>query len=219
MSDDPPIRVMLVDDHAILRTGVRSFLQLYPDIAVVAEASNGEEALVKVGEVQPEIVLLDIGMPGMNGLVLAGLLRERHAGVKILVLTQHDNPEYLQELLHTGVDAYVLKQSEGEELVWAIRAVHEGKKFLDPQVTATVLATYREKPAETAVMDPWDTLTGRERQVLILLAQGKTVREIAEDLVLSRNTVDFHRSVVFRKMGFHARADLIKYALRRGLLT
>ncbi len=219
MSNVSPIRVMLVDDHAILRAGVRSFLQLYPDIAVVAEASNGEEALVKVGEVQPEILLLDIGMPGMNGLVLAGLLRERHPDVKLLVLTQHENPEYLQELLHTGVDAYVLKQSEGEELVWAIRAVHEGKKFLDPQVTATVLATYREKPVESAAMDPWDSLTGRERQVLILLAQGKTVREIAENLVLSRNTVDFHRSAVFRKMGFHARADLIKYALRRGLLT
>ncbi len=219
MSSVPPIRVMLVDDHAILRTGVRSFLQLYPDIKVVAEASSGEEALVKIGEVHPEIVLLDIGMPGMNGLVLAGLLRDRHPGVKILVLTQHDNPEYLQVLLHTGIDAYVLKQSEGEELVWAIRAVHEGKKFLDPQVTGTVLATYREKPAETAAMDPWDTLTGRERQVLILLAQGRTVREIAGDLVLSRNTVDFHRAAVFRKMGFHTRADLIKYALRRDLLT
>jgi DNA-binding NarL/FixJ family response regulator len=176
MSSASPIRVMLVDDHAILRTGVRSFLKLYPDIEVVAEASNGEEALVKVNEVQPEIVLLDIGMPGMNGLVLAGLLRDRHPSVKILVLTQHDNPEYLQVLLHTGIDAYVLKQSGGEELVWAIRAVHEGKKFLDPQVTGTVLATYREKPAETAAMDPWDTLTGRERQVLILLAQGRTVR-------------------------------------------
>ena len=212
----PEIRVMIVDDHAILRDGIRSLLDRQERIAVVGEASNGREALARVEELQPDIVLMDIAMPVMDGLEATRRVKEENPEIKVLILTQHDSQEYVAPLLKAGASGYVLKRSGGREVVTAIRQVYEEGAFLEPGVARHVLRDYAqtiegEKPGKPS-------LTERERQVLELVVEGRSNKEIARALIISPKTVSVHRSNIMAKFGVRNSVELVRYVIEHNLL-
>jgi NarL family two-component system response regulator LiaR len=211
------IRVLLVDDHAILRAGLRALLSAYSDIQVVGEAADGTEALTRVNELNPDVVTMDIAMPGVNGLVATRQILQAHPKTKILILTQYDNKEYVLPLMKIGSAGYVLKQAVDTDLVTAIRAVARGESFLHPSVAKVVLDAYLQDSAASSD-DPYSQLTEREREVLILVAQGHSTREIGKTLHISPNTVDVHRTHLMRKLDLHSIAEISTFAVRHGLL-
>ena len=212
------VRVLIVDDHAIVRDGVRMILEAQPDIEVVGEASDGREALEAARRLSPGVVLMDIAMPGMNGLEATAAIRQDLPDVQVLILTMHEDYEYFFELLRAGASGYVLKGASSDDLVSAIRAVHQGGVYLHPAVAKNLVSDYvkRMEPGEDRAR--YDGLSDRERQVLKLVAGGETSRQIAEELFLSVNTVQTHRAHIMEKLGLHNRTDLIRYALRKGLV-
>jgi two-component system response regulator NreC len=212
------VRVLIVDDHAIVRDGVRMILEAQPDIEVVGEASDGREALEAARRLSPGVVLLDIAMPGMNGLEATAAIRQNLPDVQVLILTMHEDYEYFFEVLRAGASGYVLKGASSDDLVSAIRAVHQGGVYLHPAVAKNLVSDYvkRMEPGEDRAR--YDGLSDRERQVLKLVAEGKTSRQIAEELFLSVNTVQTHRAHIMEKLGLHNRTDLIRYAFRKGLV-
>ena len=211
------IRVLLADDHAVLRAGIRALLDMQADIEVVGEAGDGYQAVARVREFQPDIVLMDVGMPGLDGMAATRQIKGDYPNTRVLILTQHENKEYVLPALKIGASGYVLKRAEGDELLTAIRAVYAGGTFLDPAIAGVVASNIRREPDDVA--DPLESLTSREREVLVLLAQGQTYQQIAETLFISPKTVDFHRANILRKLGLSSRADLTKYALQRGLIA
>ncbi len=211
------IRILLVDDHTILRAGLRSLLSDYPDFQVVGEAADGAEALTRVNELKPDVVVMDIGMPGVNGLVATRQILQAHPETRILILTQYDNKEYVLPLLKLGAAGYVLKQTVDTELVTGIRAVARGESFLYPPIAKIMLDAYRDDAA-TSSGDPYTELSDREREILVLVAQGRSTREIAELLHISPNTVDVHRARLMRKLDLHSIAEISAFAVRRGLV-
>lgn len=211
------IRVLLVDDHAILREGIRALLSLSQDIEVVGESGNGQSALESAAELQPDVVLMDIAMPGLDGLEATRRMKERHKGIKVLILTQHENREYVFPILKAGADGYVLKRAAGTELLSAIRAVHEGGTFLYPSVAKTVVQDYL-RPDGTISERRHSRLTDREVEVLKLIAEGHSNQEIADLLFLSVKTVTGHRTNIMEKLDLHSRTELVKYAIRTGLI-
>lgn len=213
------IRILLVDDHTMFRAGLRVLLDLYPDFEVVGEAGDGQEALALVREQSPDVVLMDIAMPGLDGLMATRRIREESPQSRVIVLTQHENKEYITPALQVGASGYVLKRSADEELVSAIRAAYQGRTYLDPLVTGIVVDDYRRRLERVPVGDPYESLTDREREVLVLVAKGRTNREIAELLHISPKTVDFHRTNLMRKLDMHSRTELTRYAIRRGLIS
>jgi len=213
------IRILLVDDHTMFRAGLRVLLELYPDFEVVGEAGDGQEALAQVRELAPDVVLMDIAMPGLDGLMTTRRIREESPQSKVIVLTQHENREYITPALKVGASGYVLKRAADEELVSAIRAVYQGQTYLDPLVAGIVVDDYRRRLEGLPQGDPYESLTDREREVLVLVAKGHTNREIAELLHISPKTVDFHRTNLMRKLDLHNRTELTRFALRRGLVT
>jgi two-component system response regulator NreC len=204
------IRVLLADDHAILRAGVRMLLDAQPDMAVVAEAADGEEAIQRAGDTQPDVAVVDLTMPGLTGVETLERLRREVPATRLLVLTMHDDPAYARLALAAGAAGHVIKDADSSELVAAIRAVHRGRTFI--QVGAEAAAT--AAPERTAA----PALSPRERQVLELLAHGHTNREVADRLSLSVKTVETHRSRLSEKLGLHSRADLVRLAIELGLL-
>lgn len=210
------IRVLLVDDHTIFREGVRALLSGYEDIEVVGEAADGREAIDKVAQIQPDVVLMDIAMRRLGGLEATLEIRKLHPDCRVIILTQYDNQEYVFPILKAGAAGYVLKHANPADLVSAIRAVHAGGSFLGPTVAKRVLDRYltQQQPSE----DPYESLSDRETQVLRLVAEGHTNREIAELLVLSIKTVMGHRANMMEKLGIHNRTELVKYAIRHGLI-
>ena len=210
------IRILVVDDHAVLRDGIRALLGLHDDIEVVGEASEGKEAVVKAQELMPDVVIMDIAMPGMDGLEATRRIRKKHPKMKVLVLTQHDNKEYILSVIKAGASGYVPKRALGSELVSAIRAVHEGNSFLYPSAAAALIEDYLQ---QTKGEDPYDQLTAREREIFKLIAEGHTSREIANMLFLSLKTVQGHRLKIIEKLNMHNRTELIKYAMRKGLVS
>lgn len=211
------IRVLIADDHAILREGVRALLRLCEDIEVVGEASDGREAIEACQRLEPDVALLDINMPGLGGLEAAMTIRKESPRTRILVLTQYDDREYVARFLKLGVAGYVLKKTAGAELASAIRSAHRGGLVLDPEVARQALS---EPPAVSAAAgeDPYESLTPREKQVLRLVAEGHSNKEIAEELDISVKTAMSHREHVMEKLGFHSRTELIKFALRKGVI-
>ena len=208
------IRILLADDHAVLRAGIRALLEMQPDIQVVGEASDGVQAMARTRELQPDIVLMDIGMPGLDGLAATRQIRETCPNTRVLVLTQHENKEYVLPALRVGASGYVLKRAEGDELLNAIRVIHAGGTFLDLSIAGVVADDVRgDVPA-----DAYETLSEREREVLVLLAQGQTYQQIADALFISVKTVDFHRANILRKLDLSSRADLTRFAVQRGLI-
>jgi two-component system response regulator NreC len=210
------IRILLVDDHAIMRDGIRALLSLHDDIEVLGEASEGKEAVEKAQELLPDVVIMDIAMPGMDGLEATRRIMKKSPKMKVLVLTQHDNKEYILSVIKAGASGYVPKRALGSELVSAIRAVRQGDSFLYPSAATALIEDYRQQAKEE---EPYDQLTAREREILKLIAEGHTSREIADILIVSQKTVQGHRVKIMEKLNLHNRTELIKYAMRKGLVS
>lgn len=210
-----PIRVLVVDDHAIVREGICALLARREDIEVVGEAADGKRALDAVVQLDPDVVLMDIAMPGMNGLEATREIHARFPSTRILVLTQHENKEYVLPLLHAGAAGYVTKDIRVSELTEAIRTVYEKGGYLSPNVTQAVVSAIAESP-ETR--DARTILTEREIQVVRLIAEGLINREIAERLGISVKTVDTHRGNIMEKLNVHNTAELLKYAILKGIV-
>lgn len=207
------LRILLADDHETVREGLRMILNAQPDMQVVATAGDGREAISQAERMTPDVVIMDISMPGLNGLAATLQLTEKCPGAKVLTLTRHADSSYLQQLLRAGAAGYVLKQSRPAELLHAIRSVAAGGKYLDASITAPVIGTYaRPGPEPTTPLSP------RETEVLRLIAWGNTNKEIASRLDLSVKTVEAHKANGMRKLGMRGRIDIVRYALLQGWL-
>lgn len=214
-----PIRVLLVDDHMVVRVGLRALLEGEDDIEVIGEASNGVEALELTPKLQPDVVVMDISMPEMDGLEATRRIRSECPNVSVLILTVHAQEHYLFPVLKAGAAGYVLKSTVDEELIDAIRTVATGDAFLYPSATRMLLEDYMGQMQNGPSMDLYESLSEREREVLKLLALGHTAREVAESLNLSPKTVETYRSRIMEKLNLNTRPELVKYALARGLLS
>ncbi len=210
------IKILVVDDHAIMRDGIRALLSLDDDVEIVGEASEGKEAIEKTQELAPDVIVMDIAMKGMDGLEATRRITKKHPRVKVLVLTQHDNKEYILSTIKAGAAGYVPKRALGSELILAIRAIHRGDSFLYPSAAAALIEDYRQQAEE---VEPYGRLTAREREILKLIAEGHTSREIAGILYISLKTVLGHRSKIMEKLDLHNRTELIKFAMRKGLVS
>lgn len=213
------IRILMVDDHTILRDGIRALLSLYDDIEIVGEASDGKEALAKIAQHRPDVVIMDIAMPGLGGIEATLEVRKRNPDCKVLVLSQHDNKEYVRTVLKAGAYGYVLKKAAGSELIAAIRAVYRGESFLDPSIARTVIEGFVGGDGESRMNNEYDKLSDREKQVLKLVAEGSSNKAIADLLCLSVKTVMGHRASVMEKLALHSRTELVKYAIKKGFIT
>lgn len=211
------IRLLLADDHAILRDGIRALLAEQPDMSVVGEAGDGRQAVTLAHDLSPDVVLMDIGMPLLNGLEATRQIKRDRPGIHVLILTMHENEEYIREVLAAGASGYVLKQAAASELVAAIRAVHRGEAVLSPAVTRVVIQDYLRSEAAQPVIAS-NELTAREREVLQLIAEGHTSKEISDILCLSVKTVQAHRTSLMQKLDLHDRGDLIKYAIQKKII-
>jgi len=220
----PPIRVMLVDDHEIVRTSMRTFLESDVRIQVVGEAANGREALERVPALHPDVVVMDITMPEMDGLQATRLLKQRFPDCAVLALTVHDDKQYFFEMLHAGASGYLTKSAAAGDLLEAIRAVAVGHAYLQPSLARFLLEDYQRLQAVTAPLQPsaeypsLDVLSGREQQVLTLVAEGLSTPEIARQLGLSPKTVSRHRERIMQKLNLHSVSALVRYAIRVGLV-
>ncbi|MDW8300239.1 MAG: response regulator transcription factor [Anaerolineae bacterium] len=210
-------KILLADDHAILRVGLRLLLSAQPDLTVVAEASNGAETLTLAEQTQPDLILLDLSMPALGGLETLPLLRKVAPNARILVLTMHDDEGYLRQALRSGASGYVLKKAVDSELISAIHAVLRGEIYVHPAMTRLLLEDILP-PSQAADADPWLMLSEREREVLLLVARGYTSSEIAERLSLSAKTVETYRSRGMEKLNLRSRAALVQFALAHNLL-
>ena len=207
------IRILLADDHAVVRQGFRLILNQEPDMEVIAEAGDGGETVRLAMELKPTVVIMDIAMPKVNGLEATRRIIENCPDSKILILSMHKDSVYVRETLRAGAKGYLLKESIDQDLLRAIRAVAQGDGFLSPEVSATILEDYQQQ-----AVDPMDLLTAREREVLQLLAEGKVAKEIATALDVSVYTVDAHRGRIMKKLGLHSSTEIVRFAMRRGLI-
>ncbi|MFQ5599386.1 MAG: response regulator [Candidatus Krumholzibacteriia bacterium] len=222
MDDVTKTHVLLVDDHAVLRSGLRLLLQRQPDIEVVGEAGDGSEAVDLARELEPQVILLDLSMPGLDGLQALSALRRVSPESRILVLTMHSEGSYLREALKAGAAGYILKLATDTELIAAIRAVARGGVYVHPAMMRCLLEDLAPSGPGAAGEEAaagWATLSEREREVLILVARGHTNAEAAEQLYLSVKTVETYRARGLEKLGLHSRAGLVKYTLAHGLLS
>ena len=211
------IRVLVVDDHTVVRDGICALLALTGDMEVVGEAANGSEAVKMVKELKPDVVLMDISMPIMDGLEATRRICKEFP-TRVLVLTQYDDKEYVFPVIQAGAAGFISKVAASSELVSGIRSVYRGDSYLSPSVAKLVVEDYRHGDGRVSY-DPYEQLTERERDVLKLVAEGYTTREIAEMLVVSPKTVEGHRTNLMAKLGIHNRVELTKYALRKGIIT
>ena len=211
------IRVLIADDHAIVREGVRALLKLSDDIEVVGEAANGLEAIEAARALSPDVILMDIAMPGLGGLEATLEIRKENPAAKILVLTQYEDREYIRRFLKAGVSGYVLKKSAGSDLTATIRAVNRGGLVLDPEVAREAMRE-QSSGAASGSSDPYETLTDREKQVLKLVAEGRSNKEVAELLDISVKTAMSHREHIMQKLDLHSRTELIRFALQKGVI-
>lgn len=210
------IRVLLADDHAVLREGLRSLLSQQKDIEVIGEAADGQAALELAEQLRPDVIVMDIAMPVMDGLEATRRLMQGHPEMRVLILTQHDNREYVFSLLQAGAAGYVLKKAGGAEVAAAIRSIYREGAFLPPAIAREVMERYIKQPQEETSRPH---LTEREKEVLRLIAEGKSNKEIAELLCLSIKTVAAHRANIMDKLDIHSRTELVKYAIRQGLTS
>jgi DNA-binding NarL/FixJ family response regulator len=212
------IRVMLADDHTILREGIKGLLEKAEDIEVVGEAGDGSEAVAKAQQLSPDVVLMDITMPGMNGLEATRQIKVLKPDIKVLILTMHESNQYISQFLRSGASGYVLKDTAASELAGAIRAVDAGNAFLYPSIARKLLDGYLQRPEDGGDSEGDDGLTEREREVLKMVAEGRTNKEIADTLSLSIRTVQAHRANLMGKLHMHDRTELVRYAIRKGLI-
>jgi two-component system response regulator NreC len=212
------IRVLLAEDHTIVRKGLRSLLDGEAGIEVIGEAEDGREAVEKVGQLLPDVVLMDITMPSLNGLEATRQIKKRFPEVKVVILTMHANEEYIFQILRAGASGYLVKQAAPTELLSAIQAAYRGESFLSPSISRKVIEEYIQQAEATAEKDTYDQLTDREREVLQLIAEGHPNREIAELLHISVKTVGTHRANLMDKLDIHSTAELTQYAIRKGVI-
>ena len=213
------IRVLVVDDHTLVRDGIRALLALVSDIEVVGEATNGKEALEQVKQLAPDVVLMDLAMPIMSGLEATRRIRKEFPGTKVVALTQYDDSEYVIPVIEAGARGFVTKMAAFSELASAIQAVYRGDSFLSPSAAAALVEECQQKTSGDGEKDPYQLLTDREREVLKLVVEGHTAREIADMLVISPKTVEWYKSNIMNKLNIHNRTDLIKFAIRKAVIT
>jgi two-component system response regulator NreC len=211
------IRLLLADDHTILRDGIRALLEDQTDIEVVGEAEDGQTTVRMVSQLQPDVVVMDIAMPLLNGLEATRQIRRDYPEVKVLILTMHENEEYIRQVLAAGALGYVLKDAAARDLIGAIRAVNQGEAVLSPAITRLVIEDYL-RWGDLRPQDASDGLTSREREVLQLIAEGYTNKDMAEILCLSVKTVQTHRTNLMAKLDLHDRGELIKYAIQKKII-
>jgi len=213
------IRVLVTDDHAIIRDGICALLSLTGDIEAVGVAANGKEALEMVRELTPDVVLMDVAMPIMGGVEATRRIRKEFPKVKVLALTQYDDKAYVFPVIEAGASGFISKTAASSELTAGIRSVHRGDSFLSPSVARFLVEDYQQIASMKGSQDPYEQLTNREREVLKLVAEGHTTQEIAAMLVLSPKTVERHKTNLMSKLDIHNRTELVKYALRKGIIT
>lgn len=213
------IKVLVIDDHTIVRDGICALLGLAGDIEVVGEASNGKEAIEMVRKLAPDVVLMDIAMPIMGGLEATHRIHKEFPNVKVLALTQYDDREYVFPVIEAGAYGFISKSAASSELTTGIRSVYRGDSFLSPSVAKFLVEVYRQGSNLKKSFDPYDELTSREREILKLLAEGHTIQEIANMLSISPKTAEGHKTSLMAKLDIHNRAELVKYALRKGIIT
>ena len=214
-----PIHILLADDHRIVRQGLRRILEEHPQMEVVAEASDGREAVQLALEKKPDVVVMDIAMPHLNGMEAARQILRRLPATKILVLSMYSDESYVVQVLEAGAKGYLLKDSADAELVEAVQAVSNGKSFFSPLISRILLDEYVRQLQEKKITDRYELLTEREREILQLIAEGKTSREIADLLNISVSTVDTHRGHIMEKLDLHNPYEVVLYAVRKGLIS
>jgi two-component system response regulator NreC len=211
------VTILLADDHHVMRQGLRMLLEAQEDFRVVAEAGDGLEAVKLVERLKPHVLIVDLMMPGINGLEVARQVSHHSPQTRIIVLSMYGNEPYVLEALRNGAVGYVLKDANAAELLRAVHEVIAGRRYLSPPLSEHAIEAYLQK-AQDAVLDLYETLTTREREVLQLAAEGRTNADIAAVLYVSPRTVETHRAHLMHKLGLHTQADLIRYALKRGIL-
>jgi two-component system, NarL family, response regulator NreC len=207
------IRILLADDHALVRQGFRMILAAQPDMEIIGEAGNGREAVELAEKLQPDVVVMDVTMPELNGIEATRRLATASPRTRVLALSMHKDSVYVREILRSGARGYLLKDCDDSDLIAAVRSVAKGEGYLSPSVSDAVLTDYRRH-----VTDPLDLLTTREREVLQMIAEGKTNKEIATTLNLSVYTVEAHRGRVMEKLNLHSTGELVRFALRSGMI-
>ena len=213
------VRIVLADDHTILREGLRALLSADPDFEIIGEAGDGREAVRCVEKLGPDLLLMDLSMPRMSGMDAISEIKRRYPETKIIALTVHKTEEYLLSTLQAGVDGYVLKDATHEELVMAIHNVMAGKRYLSPGISQKVIEGYLDGKEDSLAASSWQKLSQREREVLKLIAEGYKNKEIAEDLCISLKTVEKHRANLMKKLDLHNAAVLTVYAVEKGLVN
>jgi two-component system, NarL family, response regulator NreC len=212
------IRILLADDHRIVREGFRALLEAEPDFQIVAETGDGLDAVRLVEQHKPQVLVLDLMMPGLNGLEVARQVSQRAPRTRIVVLSMHANEAYVLEALKNGASAYVLKDASAAELVRGVREANAGRRYLSPPLSEPAIDSYIQRARTSDSLDLYDTLTNREREVLQLAAEGHTNVEIANRLFISPRTVETHRSNAMHKLGLRSQTELVRFALQRGIL-
>ncbi len=212
------VRLLIADDHKIFRQGIKKLLEEEPDLQVVGEAADGREVVKKATELKPDVILMDIAMANLNGLEATKQIKKVLPESKIIMLTMHKNEEYVLQSFQAGASGYILKEGAVEELVSAIRSINQDKSFLSPTVSKTLVDAYLRKMETGKTETPFDLLTDREREVLQLIAEGFTNREVAKQLFISVKTVEAHRAHIMQKLNIHDIAKLVKYAIQKGLV-
>ncbi|TMC22361.1 MAG: response regulator transcription factor [Chloroflexi bacterium] len=212
------IRILLADDHTILRAGLKMMLNAQPDIEVVGEAQDGRQAIQEAQRLQPDIVLMDITMPDVNGIEATKQIKKLLSDIKVLILTMHEHDEYVFQTLRAGASGYMLKEAADTELITALHVIQSGQFYLSPAAQSVMVGDYLQRVRTGEEKDSYSSLTEREREILKLVAEGLTNNQIAERLIISPKTVDTHRTHIMDKLNLHSRAELVKYAIRRGLL-
>ncbi len=211
-------KVLIVDDHALVREGIAAFLKLCDDVEVIAEASDGLEALEKTNKFRPDIIIMDVNMPKLGGLEASIEIKKAHPHIKILVLTQYEDREYIARFLKAGVSGYLLKKAVGSDLISALQAIGRGEVYLYSTIASEVVAGFLHGNGQVDTGDPYEKLSDREKQVLKLVAEGYTHKEVADMLSISVKTVIAHQTNIGEKLGIHARAGLIKFAIQKGII-
>jgi DNA-binding NarL/FixJ family response regulator len=212
------VKLLVADDHKIFRQGIKKLLEEESDLQVVGEAADGREAIKKATELKPDVILMDIAMANLNGLQATRQIKKVLPDTKVIMVTMHKNEEYVLQSFQAGASGYILKEGAVEELVSAIRTIHQDKSFLSPTISKTLIDAYLRKMETGKTETPFDLLTDREREVLQLIAEGYTNREVAKALFISVKTVEAHRAHIMQKLNIHDIAKLVKYAIQKGLV-
>ncbi|MFL6447000.1 MAG: response regulator [Bryobacteraceae bacterium] len=213
------IRILIADDHGIVRQGLRSVLSRDPDFTIVGEAANGREAVSLAEKLAPNVIIIDIAMPELNGIESASQICKEHPEIKVIILSMHSDETYVLRALNAGAKGYLLKDSAEVDLVRAVHAVYRGMPFFSPEIAQVLLDDYLRSLQQKRLQDSYELLTDREKEVLNLLAYGKSNKEVATSLDLSVNTVESHRTSLMRKLNLHNTAEIVLYAVRKKIVT